>query len=272
MPETAELAARTAVPVPPAPVLLRGARLHPVTESESVRLIVRCLEAGLGGWVVTMNLDHLRRFEKDPRYAELCSRADLVVADGKPVVWASRLQGTPLPERVTGSSLIWTLSEAVGAIHRSIFLLGGEPGTAQPSAQRLAARYPGLRISGVLCPDYGFETRPTELTEIRETLLRAAPDVVYVALGSPKQEELINRLRHLLPHAWWIGVGVSFSFVSGRLVRAPRWLQALGLEWLHRLFQAPRLLARRYLVDGVPYALLLLAGAVLARVFRRTGP
>jgi N-acetylglucosaminyldiphosphoundecaprenol N-acetyl-beta-D-mannosaminyltransferase len=103
------------------------------------------------------------------------------------------------------------------------------------------------------------------MATMEATLLAAAPDIVFVALGSPKQEVLIDRLRHALPRAWWLGVGISFSFVCGRVKRAPRWMQQSGLEWLYRLSQEPKRLARRYLLDGMPFACRLLAGSLLAR-------
>src|SRR4051794_23049114 len=108
-----------------ATVNLRGAHLSALTEAECVALILDELNAGRGGWVITMNLDHLRRFEADPAYASRAGRASLLIADGMPLVWASRLQGTPLPERITGSNLIWSLSQAAAGCGRSIFLLGG---------------------------------------------------------------------------------------------------------------------------------------------------
>jgi N-acetylglucosaminyldiphosphoundecaprenol N-acetyl-beta-D-mannosaminyltransferase len=97
-------------------------------------------------------------------------------------------------------------------------------------------------------------------------LVEAAPDIVFVGLGSPKQERLALRLRTALPATWWIGVGVSFSFVTGAVRRAPKWMQVCGVEWLHRLFSEPRRLARRYLVDGLPFAARLMCWAVARRV------
>ena len=120
-------------------------------------LILRALEAGRGGWIVTMNLDHLRRFGREPTYAALCESTDLVVADGMPLIWASRLQATPLPERVAGSSLIWRISAAAAGRGLSVFLLGGAPGHARAAARVLQRHFPRLRIAGTCCPEMGFE-------------------------------------------------------------------------------------------------------------------
>src|SRR5690242_1808449 len=125
-----------------------------------------------------------------------------------PLVWASRLTGTPLPERVAGSSLIWSLSEGLGRDGRSIFVIGGMPATptaadgATRAANRLADACPGLRISGTLCPEYGFERDREVYAEFRAAVREAQPDLVFVGLGFPKQEKVINRLRAELPHTW----------------------------------------------------------------------
>ncbi|MBK7875227.1 MAG: WecB/TagA/CpsF family glycosyltransferase [Planctomycetes bacterium] len=245
---------------------LYGVRLHALTEAQCVEHVVRELDAGRGGWVVTPNLDHLRRLVREREFAELCAGADLVVPDGMPLVWAARVQGTPLSERVAGSNLIWSLSAACARTGRSAYFLGGDEGTAERAAAVLAERYPGFRCAGTRRPPFGFEDDPAEMAAIVDALVRAEPAVVFVALGSPKQERLIRALRSHLPHAWWLGIGISFSFVAGTVRRAPPWVQKLGLEWLHRLVQEPRRLARRYLVQGLPFAAVLFARAAWRRV------
>jgi N-acetylglucosaminyldiphosphoundecaprenol N-acetyl-beta-D-mannosaminyltransferase len=180
-------------------------------------------------------------------------------------VWASRLQGTPLPQRVAGSALINTLSKAAGRRGFSIFLLGGNPGTAQRAGEILTSRFAGLRMAGCACPPPGFEHDPQALQMLRSRLQAAKPHIVYVALGSPKQELLTRKLAPLLPATWFLGVGISFSFVCGEVKRAPIWMQRLGLEWVHRLGQEPGRLVRRYVLEGLPFAARLLCGAIARR-------
>ncbi|MSP14110.1 MAG: glycosyltransferase [Chloroflexi bacterium] len=249
-------------------VRLRQACLHAVTESQCVSLVMRDLAAGQGGWIVTMNLDHLRRFVQDQRYAALCRESTLLVADGMPLIWASRLQGTPLPERVTGSDLIWSLSAAAAAQRQSIFLLGGAPGTAQATAQALRQRFPTLSIAGIQAPYFGTHQQQPEIDRFMAHVVQPRPNIIFVAFGSPKAEALISTYRHLLPGAWWIGVGISFSFVSGQIRRPPRWAQGMGLEWFFRLMQEPRRLGKRYLVYGIPFAFSLFCSAVVHRFTR----
>jgi N-acetylglucosaminyldiphosphoundecaprenol N-acetyl-beta-D-mannosaminyltransferase len=242
-------------------ITLRGIHIHAVTEAGCVDHLIRELDAGKGGWVITPNLDHMRRAETDTEFKEMLDLADVVVADGTPLIWASRLQGTPLPERVAGSSLVWSLAHAASKNNRSLYLLGGDPGAADKAAQVLKNRYPDLKIAGTDCPPIGFDKEPDGIDKVLQKVLDASPDIVYVALGSPKQERLIRQVRVRLPHVWWLGVGISLSFIAGDVRRAPQWVQKLGLEWLHRLFQEPGRLAKRYLVHGLPFAARLLLGA-----------
>ncbi len=236
-------------------IALRHVRLHAITEKQCIARILDELDAGRGGVVVTPNLDHWRRLSRDAAFVELYRQADLIVADGMPLVWASRLNGTPLPERVAGSSLISTLSAAAAGRGRSIYLLGGARGTAEEAGAELQRRNPGLKIAGTYYPEFGFERDEGAMARIIKSLQSAQPDIVYVGLGSPKQEMVTMRLRSHLPRAWWLGIGVSFSFLAGQVRRAPEWMQRAGLEWLHRLAAEPKRLARRYLLEDCPFAI-----------------
>src|SRR5204863_7316900 len=128
-------------------IRLHGVELHAITERHCIEHILDELDAGHGGVVVTPNLDHLRRCTKDMSFGALVAEADLVVADGMPLIWASRLQRTPLPQRVAGSDLISTLSAAAAGRGRSIFLLGGMPGTADAAADVLRRSSPNLNVA-----------------------------------------------------------------------------------------------------------------------------
>ena len=192
--------------------MLDGVRIHAVTEPQCIDHILDELHAGRGGTVVTPNVDHLRRCGVDPQFRAIVAGAEVAVADGMPLVWASGLQGTPLPQRVAGSDLISSLAGSAARSGRSIYLLGGNPGTAEAAARALEQRFPLLQIAGFHCPPYADEQDPQALPALRDLLLRAGPDIVFVALGSPKQEHLIARLRptFLAPGGWaWGTVLVS---------------------------------------------------------------
>ena len=234
------------------------------TEAEAIRHIITQSCAGAGGWVVTPNVDICRRIGRDEQARALVATATMVVADGMPLVWASRLTGNPLPERVTGSALIFTLSAAAAAAGRSIYLLGDDPGVAQSAADRLEARYRGLKVVGTDSPPFGFENSEAEIEGIRGRLLQAAPDIVWVGLGFPKQEKLIALLTPVMPAVWFIGCGAAIGFAGGKTRRAPAWMRQSGLEWIYRLVSEPRRLFRRYLIDDLPFAVGLLASSYAA--------
>ncbi|GAA0441017.1 hypothetical protein Aca07nite_29500 [Actinoplanes capillaceus] len=246
-------------------VQLDGTGIDRITEDEVVAVVRDALAHGRGGRIVTPNVDILRRAAADPAVRRHLDDADLIVADGMPLIWASRLGGAPLPERVAGSSLIWSLSEGLGRDGRSVFVVGGTPapagGGAARAAAQLAAACPGLRIAGTISPDYGFELDESTYADFCATVIAAEPDLVFVGLGFPKQEDVIERLRGDLPRTWFVGCGAAVNFVAGDLGRAPLWMQRTGLEWIHRLGVEPRRLAGRYLRRDAPYALRLLAWA-----------
>ncbi len=253
-------------------VTIGGIDLHNISEAECVEHIVSEARAGRGGWVLTPNADIARLAQADPSLNALVSRADVRVADGMPLVWASRIQGTPLKARVCGSDLVWTVAEQAEKHGLSLFLLGGgRPDTSSRAAGILKDTYPDLKIAGTWYPPFGFENNHSELSELRAALTKASPDIIYVALGFPKAEKLIDEMRSYLPQAWWLGIGISLSFISGEINRAPVWMQRSGLEWLHRLTQETRRLASRYLVHGLPFALKLLITSMAIRLLNKPG-
>jgi N-acetylglucosaminyldiphosphoundecaprenol N-acetyl-beta-D-mannosaminyltransferase len=264
-------------------VVLDGLAFDPISEGEVVARICQALERGAGGRIVTVNVDILRQAARDAATRADLAAADLIVADGAPLVWASRLAGTPLPQRVAGSSLIWSLSAGVAREGRSVYVLGGRPvgndevppandripaSGAERAASMLTASCPDLRIAGHASPPYGFDADPALLADVCSDVVEAKPDVVFVGLGFPRQERLIARLHSDLPGAWFLGCGAAVNFVAGDRRRAPLWMQRGGLEWVHRLGCEPRRLAGRYLGHDAPYALRLLTTAALHRSVR----
>ncbi len=241
---------------------LNAVPIDAITEQECIDLILEKIEIGEGGLVVTHNLDHIRRLESDPFFASICAEADIRTADGMPVVWLSRFLRMRVPERVAGSSLLHTLSAAASKRGVSIYLLGGDEGTAAEAALALQKRNPGLIVAGTHYVPFGFEKNDAAMKEMIRELQSTSPDIVFVALGSPKQEILIARIRKHLPSAWWMGVGISFSYVSGRVRQAPAWMRNIGFEWVYRMIQEPRRLVGRYLGEGVPFAIWLLGRCV----------
>lgn len=247
-------------------IKLRGMTIHIVSCKQTVDHLMNRSAHGVGGWVVTPNLDILRRYAKSVSFRSLVATSSLNVADGVPLVWASRVKGVPLPERVNGTDLMIDVCEAAASAGKSVFFLGGNEGSAERTAEALTRDYPGLKVAGCHCPEFGFEKSIDNIEAIAALLVEAKPDFVFVGLGSPKQDVLINMLRIKLPKVWWLGVGVSFSFVAGELPRAPEWAKKSGFEWLYRLCSEPKRLFKRYLVSGVPFLFSTLAVSAYERL------
>jgi N-acetylglucosaminyldiphosphoundecaprenol N-acetyl-beta-D-mannosaminyltransferase len=250
---------------------LDGTGFDRITEEEVVAVVRDALAHGRGGRIITPNIDVMRLARTSEDVRRLLGEADLIVADGMPLVWASRLSGTPLPERVAGSSLIWSLSAGLGRDRRSVCVIGGAPAAegemdgATRAADRLAAACPGLRVAGTFCPEFGYENDNDAYVDMCAKVVEAEPDMVFVGLGFLKQEKVISEIRPELPGSWFIGCGAAVNFVAGDVERAPRWMQRTGLEWAHRLGTEPKRLAGRYLRHDAPYALRLLAQAPAQR-------
>jgi N-acetylglucosaminyldiphosphoundecaprenol N-acetyl-beta-D-mannosaminyltransferase len=254
-----------AIPALPPRVSLLGFPIDCVTQPMTLDHIAASIRAGVGGWVLTPNLDILRRVTTEPDTRALVEGTTLRTADGMPLIWASKLKGTPLPQRVTGSDLIFTLTQRAASEGFRVYLLGGDPGVGDQAAAKLRELFPQLIIAGIESPPFGFDKDAAYMTAMRERVIAAKPDIVYVAVGFPKQERVIVALRPHLPRAWFLGIGISFSFVTGHVQRAPKTIQKLGLEWLHRMAQEPGRLAKRYLVHGIPFAVKLLLLSALRR-------
>ena len=246
-------------------VSLLGIGIDCVTEKQVIARVLSSLREKRGGWIVTPNVDHLRILSRRPDLREMVAGANIVIADGMPLIWASKLQGTPLPQRVPGSGLMLSLTAAVAKTGASIYLLGGNLGEAETSARVLENSMPGLKVAGTMCPPMGFDTDPVQMRQIALALKAANPDIVYVCLGFPKQELVITALREVLPSAWFLGVGGSLGMVSGKTRRAPKFMQSAGLEWVWRLGLEPRRLFDRYILNDLPFAIRLLAAALIQR-------
>jgi N-acetylglucosaminyldiphosphoundecaprenol N-acetyl-beta-D-mannosaminyltransferase len=248
---------------------LLGLRVDCVDQQAVLDRIFGSLARGEGGWVVTANLDFIRHNAIDAQARALYGQADLCVADGMPLVWAARLQGQPVPERVAGSTLVDHLVERAAAEGRSLYMLGGTDSANRLAAERIHALYPILRLCGRSSPSVSSPPNAEDIRCVADTLLALRPDIVLVGLGSPKQEQIIAALRPLLPRTWMMGVGITFSFLAGEVHRAPVWMQRIGLEWMHRMVQNPSRLVKRYLVEDFPFAFRLFASALVARVRNR---
>lgn len=230
---------------------IAGTHIDKYSFDEVVEIIVdHAISGSPPEYVVTPNAQHILTLQKDAHFREIYSKAFLVVPDGVPLLWAARFLQTPLKGRVNGTDLFEKLCAIAASKQLKIFLLGGRPGAADNAAKVLQARHPGLKIVDTYCPPYGFESNTAELALINAQIKDAAPHILFVGLGAPKQENWIYANYQQLKVPISIGIGVSFEMVAGMVKRAPVWMQKSGLEWLFRLIVEPKRLWQRYVVGN----------------------
>jgi N-acetylglucosaminyldiphosphoundecaprenol N-acetyl-beta-D-mannosaminyltransferase len=235
----------------------------------TVDLCRDAIRAGRGLRVATANLDFVARARRDAVLRADLDRSSIVVADGAPVAWLARLSGGRNVRRVAGVDLVGALCEAGGEGLR-VAIYGSDDLTTAAASARLERDYPGAEVVVRVCPPFRQQTR-AEVDADLARLADARPQVVFVALGCPRQERFIAAHFHAIPGAVWVGVGGTFDFYAGRRKRAPKLLQAAGAEWVTRLIQEPRRLWRRYLVDDLPHVVRLAPSAIRRRHRTRVG-
>lgn len=220
-----------------------------VTMRQAVDQIERLIQRGAPAQVITANLNYVMLHHQDERLRRVTESADLVLADGQPIVWRSRWGADPLPERVAGSEMIHHLAARAGERGWGIYFLGGEPAIAKACADKLAAANPGMRIAGIESPPFRTLT-DQERQEQAERIRSSGADLMLVAFGQPKGEYWIHENREQLGVPVCIQVGASFDFVAGTAKRAPRIWQRLGAEWAYRMLHDPRRLIPRYAANA----------------------
>ena len=259
----AALSTETGMPVETVNVF--GLPLAVVTGDETLVAIANKIASGEPGYFITANLHYARLTSLHEDLPSLNSAADFVVADGMPLVWYSHWCGTPLPERVTGSDMIYRISEQAAELGHQIFFLGGAPGVADEAASKLCELNPNLQIAGVETPPF----RPLseeENTQLIGRIRDANTDILFVALGQPKGERWIADNLQELAIPVCVQLGASFDFVAGRIKRAPKFYQRTGLEWAYRLFKEPKRMFPRYGGDAW-FLLKCMASDVWGKIF-----
>ncbi len=219
------------------------------TLERAAKLIIDAALLKKKGLVVTPNVDHVVSMQRDNEMFELYRLAMFRFADGMPLVWFSRLfRGKGLPERVCGSDLLPAIAKLAAMNGSKLFLLGGLPGVAEQASARLIQQNPSLHVAGTYSPPFGFEQDELESRRIVRMINESGAEILFVGVGSPKQEKWAAKYMESLDVGPILGVGAAFDFAAGTVRRAPVWIQKIGMEWLWRLIQEPGRLWRRYIL------------------------
>ncbi len=236
-------------------VNILGASILRIEYDDLVGCILKMIAAGsTASQLVTANVDHLYKISKDREFLDVYRKTPWIIADGMPLVWVSRLLGEPIPCRINGTDLMERLCLIAENAGYSIFLFGGPGDLAWQCRNALLKKHPRLQIRGAVSPSDRFIFPSAENDAMVATIRTAQPDILFVGMGSPKQEKWLYRHLDRLAVPVCIGVGASFSFISGRMKRAPRFFQAWGLEWFWRLALEPRRLFMRYLLSNTYFS------------------
>lgn len=222
-----------------------------LTMREALMKIDQLIRARKNAYVVTPNVDHLVQMERGGELNDVYRDADLILTDGKPLIWISKWYGTPIKEKISGSDLFPKVCKLAAKRGYRMFFLGAAEGVAAKAAENLTKKYEGLQVVGTYSPPFGFEKDEEEMAKIKQMIKESDPHILIVGLGCPKQELFMYHHRDELGVPISFGLGASLDFEAGNIKRAPRWMADHGLEWLFRITQDPKRLAKRYLVDDI---------------------
>lgn len=222
-----------------------------ITMNEAVQKIEQLILNKKPSYVVTPNVDHIVKLETDKEFQEVYKEADLILTDGMPLIWISKMKKTPIKEKVSGSDLFPEVCKLAANKGYKVFLLGAAEGVAAKAAENLKEKYKGLNIVGTYSPSYGFEKNEEEIQQIIKMINEVKPEVLAVGLGAPKQEKFLYNYRNQLNVPVALAIGASIDFEAGNIDRAPKWMQHRGLEWFYRLCKEPKRMFKRYLVDDM---------------------
>ena len=218
---------------------------------ETVQEICRLVEAKQKSYVVAINVDVVMKIEKDSYLKKITDEADITLVDGMPLVWISKWHEKPVKAKISGSDLVPRLCRVAAKKGYSIFIIGGAEGVAEKAKANLEKEISDIKILGTYSPPFGFEKDEEELDKINRMITAVHPDIVIACFGCPKQEKWIYENYLKYDGTVSICAGATVDFLAGTVSRAPKWMREIGFEWVYRLFQEPKRLFKRYLVDDV---------------------
>src|SRR5262245_20140378 len=240
-----------------------GCPFDAISFTDTVACIKRSVLENRRLHLITGNIDFVMKAKRDPIFAEEIRRADLVTADGVPILWAASLLGTPLCGRVNGTDLVWKCVEISAETGCAVALIGAAPGVTPRAAKKMQERFPEATIHAVPTP---FELGPWEIAKMVKQIRAANARIILAALGAPRQERWLQAHLDECGANVGIGIGSAFDIISGDMPRAPRWMRENGLEWMHRMLLEPKRLGRRYLIADSPLLLHFIAAFTRRRL------
>lgn len=225
--------------------------INNVNMDEALQIIEAMVDQRRKSYVVAVNVDVVMKIERDHYLKEITDNADMVLVDGKPLVWISKLHRRPVKAKISGSDLVPLLCKKAAEKGYGLFLLGGRDGIARQAQRELLKCLPDIRIVGTYAPPIGFETNKEELDRINHMISEAHPDLLIACFGCPKQEKWIYENYKKYDAAVSICAGATVDFLAGNVKRAPAWMSKHGFEWLYRFLQEPTRLFKRYFIDDI---------------------
>ena len=219
--------------------------------SETIETIEQMILSDKKSYIVPINVDVVIKIENDNYLKKIIDEADMVLVDGKPLIWISKLHHKPVKAKISGSDLVPLLCEKAAKKGYSIFIIGGKEGIAKKAQEKLEGKYPNINIVGTYAPPFGFETNKRELDKINQMITEKAPDILIVCFGCPKQEKWIYENIESYNAKVSICAGATVDFLAGNVKRAPKWMSEHGLEWFYRFLQEPNRMFRRYFIDDL---------------------
>lgn len=247
-----------------------GLPVSRVTLEELLQMAHECIKSNSRLFLGVVNVAKIVKARSDYQLRQSLVQADLILADGLPIVWLSRMLGDPLPERIAGIDIMYEMLQQANENHYSVYFLGAKREVLQNVIRTVQRDYPGVRIAGYRD---GYFDR-TQERSVAESIRNSRADILFVAISSPKKENFLREWRNCINVPVCHGVGGSFDVLAGLTKRAPLWMQKYGMEWFYRLVQEPRRMWRRYLITNTIFVILSFEEILRVRVgslFRRFG-
>lgn len=222
-----------------------------VDMKETVEEIERLIAQNKKSYIVAINVDVVMKIEEDPYLKKITDEADMVLVDGKPLIWISKWHKHSVKEKISGSDMVPILLKRAAEKGYSVFIIGGKEGIAEKAKENVERDIPGIKIVGTYSPPFGFENDERELENINSIISQASPDILIACFGCPKQEKWIYENYQKYNAKVSVCAGATVDFLAGNINRAPKWMSDHGLEWFYRFTQEPKRMFKRYFVDDI---------------------